>query len=241
MLKARGSTAQADFSYAFTQPDPNDTDRWKDLAAVNVINADAVKTVREAAGKWQTALTGITALVGITAAVGGRDALQKLDNGWAGCITVGIIVVLLISATAAYLAQLASSGLPIFQPLTTPGQVAEYADNPLAQAEASRKRLGEAGIATLIGFVLSLVLLVMIWFAPEDEKEQPDPVDVTVTNSGTGTKVIKCVAMTPADDPSFVMLTDATEQSKADQDNDVPRIIKVRALATIVMIEPGSC
>jgi hypothetical protein len=91
-------------------PGPDDLAHWKDLAALAAMNVDAVKTSREAVGKWQTALAAITTLVGVVAAVGGRDALAKIDRTWSVWITVGVFTALALAVLTILVGQIGSTG-----------------------------------------------------------------------------------------------------------------------------------
>jgi hypothetical protein len=102
--------------------------------------------------------------------------------------------------------------------------VAEYADNPLQQAVASTARLREVATLALVGFVVALLTLALIWWAPE-KSEPVKKVDVMFR---TGPAAI-CVTTSDAADPSFVLVTDKRGN------------VTVHRLGDVVAIKPAKC
>jgi len=198
MLQGTTGSANATFAPAADAFLP----RWRDLEAIASLNAEAATKTREAAGKWQSALLGLLTLTGVIAAVGGRDGLAELDKPWAVGIGGGVVVLLLVSAGAALWGQLASTGLPQFNPTDSEVGLATFSDDPLRQAVESRDRLRELSIAAIGGFLLSLVLLVLLWIAPS-MPATAQQYDITFRGGAT----LKCVTTEPASDPRFLLVT----------------------------------
>ncbi len=208
----------------FALPTTDELRQWKDLAAMEAANVEAAQNARAAVGSWVTALTGLFALVGVTAAVGGRDALTTINHPQAVVITLGVLAVLVLSAAAALWGQLGATGVPVIRSSAGEKAVAEYADNPLQQAVASTARLREVATLALVGFVVALLTLALIWWAPE-KSEPVKKVDVMFR---TGPAAI-CVTTSDAADPSFVLVTDKRGN------------VTVHRLGDVVAIKPAKC
>ncbi len=225
MLKAITGDAQSDAAGAhFALPATEELRRWKDLAAIAAVNVKAAQNARDAVGKWVAALPGLFALVGVTAAVGGRDALATINHPQAVIITIGVLVVLVLSAAAALWGQLGSTGVPVVRSSAGEKSVAEFADNPLQQAVATTARLRDVAGLALLGFVVALLTLALIWWAPQ-KSEPVKKVDVTFR---TGPSAL-CVTTRDAADPSFVLVTDRRGN------------VTVHRLGDVVAVRPAKC
>jgi hypothetical protein len=225
MLKAITGDAQSDAAGAhFALPATEELRRWKDLAAIAAVNVTAAQNARDAVGKWVAALTGLFALVGVTAAVGGRDALATINHPQAVIITIGVLAVLVLSAAAALWGQLGSTGVPVVRSSAGEKSVAEFADNPLEQAVATTARLRDVAGLALLGFVVALLTLALIWWAPQ-KSEPVKKVDVTFR---TGPSAL-CVTTSDAADPSFVLVTDRRGN------------VTVHRLGDVVAVRPAKC
>jgi hypothetical protein len=208
----------------FALPADDELERWKDLAAIAAVNVEATKHARDAVGTWVTALTGLFALVGVVAAVGGREALMKINHPQAVVITIGVLAVLVISAGTALWGQLGATGVPVVRSSAGEEAVAEYADNPLEQAVESTTRLRQVVCLALVGFVVALLTLCLIWWAPV-KTEPAKKVDVTFKSGPSAT----CVTTSDAADPRFILV------------KDKKGTVTVRRLGDVVAVKPARC
>jgi hypothetical protein len=199
---------------------------WPIVQAIQTAGATSLTDVRTSASTWQTALTGIIAILGLSALIGGRDALTKMETGYAWAVTIGLLIVLLLSALASYHAQKAASGVPTFKALDDVGDLDSYAQDPVHQAVASADRLRYASRVTALAFAVGLGVLFVWLRAPDTAPPPPEPsVAVTFDNGES----FPCVTLLRSSDPRFVDLQPA----------DGPAI--ERNASSVASIGPGSC
>ena len=162
------------------QPATEDDRRfWSSVLAVQNSGADALTRGRDAASKWQTALTAIITLVGISAFLGGRDALSKMDERWARGLAAGVIVILVFAALATWTAQKAVTGSAINDQSDRQAGLGAYRAGPAHEVGILRRRLRVAAQLTLVAFSVGLVV-VGLWLTAPSAKTPPTSPKVDV-------------------------------------------------------------
>ena len=140
---------------------PTAKPRWEEL--YNGITADPLQKTRAVADKWTTitsALVGVSTVFGLAL---GRDAFDKLNLVAQISFAVVLVLALLVSVSAIYLAALASEGKPQVIPRVEDDFIDWYRNaTSIAIHNLKRSRL-----LALIAVILLTLALCIAWFGTE--------------------------------------------------------------------------
>ena len=158
MSTASDGNAQQDIN---TKNSPTAKPRWEQL--FDEITADPLQKTRAVADKWTTitsALVGVSTVFGLAL---GRDAFDKLNLVAQIAFAVVLVLALLVSVSAIYLAALASEGKP--QRLVR--QEDDFNDWYRNATRIAIQNLTRSRHLALIAVVLLTLALCITWFGTE--------------------------------------------------------------------------
>lgn len=158
MSTASDKNSQQDLN---NKNNPSAKSRWEEL--FDEITADPLQKTRDVAGKW-TSIT--SALVGVSTVFGlalGRDALDKLSQVAKISFAVVLVLALLSSISAIYLAALASEGTPKGVIREEEAFISWYR-NATNRAIRNLKR---SRVLALVAVMLLALALFITWFGTE--------------------------------------------------------------------------